>query len=55
MFLTATTPYLLICLVMVVRGVGFGLSVIPAMTAAYRTDTSTHPPRPTDAPALPPR
>ncbi|BBA96097.1 putative drug resistance transporter [Actinacidiphila reveromycinica] len=35
-FLTATTPYALICLVMVVRGVGFGLSVIPAMTAAYR-------------------
>jgi hypothetical protein len=35
-FLTATTPYLLLCLVMVVRGVGFGLSIIPAMTAAYR-------------------
>ncbi|SFP72219.1 DHA2 family efflux MFS transporter permease subunit [Amycolatopsis rubida] len=35
-FLTATTPYLLLCLVMVFRGVGFGLSIIPAMTAAYR-------------------
>lgn len=35
-FLTATTPYTLLCLVMVVRGVGFGLSIIPAMTAAYR-------------------
>ncbi|MFG1925241.1 MDR family MFS transporter [Cryptosporangium sp. NPDC048952] len=34
-FLTATTPYLLLCLVMVVRGVGFGMSIIPAMTAAY--------------------
>ncbi|MFB9831516.1 MDR family MFS transporter [Actinoallomurus acaciae] len=35
-FLTATTPYTLLCLVMVIRGVGFGLSIIPAMTAAYR-------------------
>ncbi|MFI6345045.1 MDR family MFS transporter [Streptomyces sp. NPDC050560] len=35
-FLTATTPYVLLCVVMVVRGVGFGLSIIPAMTAAYR-------------------
>jgi MFS family permease len=35
-FLTATTPYLLLCLVMVVRGVGFGLSIIPTMTASYR-------------------
>ncbi|MBQ0825083.1 DHA2 family efflux MFS transporter permease subunit [Streptomyces tagetis] len=35
-FLTAATPYTLLCLVMVVRGVGFGLSIIPAMTAAYR-------------------
>ncbi|WP_416965251.1 MDR family MFS transporter [Streptomyces sp. Agncl-13] len=35
-FLTATTPYLLLCLVMVVRGIGFGLSIIPAMTAAYQ-------------------
>jgi hypothetical protein len=35
-FLTATTPYLLLCLVMVVRGAGFGLSIIPAMTAAYQ-------------------
>lgn len=35
-FLTTTTPYLLLCLVMVVRGVGFGLSIIPVMTASYR-------------------
>ncbi|WP_432832822.1 MDR family MFS transporter [Dactylosporangium sp. CA-092794] len=35
-FLTATTPYALLCLVMVIRGVGFGLSIIPAMTAAYQ-------------------
>jgi EmrB/QacA subfamily drug resistance transporter len=35
-FLTATTPYLLLCVVMVIRGVGFGLSIIPAMTAAYQ-------------------
>ncbi len=35
-FLTATTSYVLLCLVMVVRGIGFGLSIIPAMTAAYR-------------------
>jgi len=35
-FLTATTPYLLLCLVMVIRGLGFGLSIIPAMTAAYQ-------------------
>lgn len=35
-FLTATTPYLLLCLVMVIRGIGFGLSIIPAMTAAYQ-------------------
>ncbi|WP_226790145.1 MDR family MFS transporter [Rahnella sikkimica] len=34
-FLTATTPYTLLCLLMVVRGIGFGLSIIPAMTAAY--------------------
>ncbi|MFI5953850.1 MDR family MFS transporter [Cryptosporangium sp. NPDC051539] len=34
-FLTATTPYLLLCVVMVIRGIGFGLSIIPAMTAAY--------------------
>jgi len=35
-FLTATTPYTLLCLLMVIRGVGFGLSIIPAMTAAYQ-------------------
>jgi EmrB/QacA subfamily drug resistance transporter len=35
-FLSATTPYTLLCLVMVVRGIGFGLSIIPTMTAAYR-------------------
>ncbi|MFK0170614.1 MDR family MFS transporter [Streptomyces sp. NPDC090306] len=35
-FLTATTSYTLLCLVMVVRGIGFGLSIIPATTAAYR-------------------
>lgn len=35
-FLTATTSYILLCLVMVIRGVGFGLSIIPVMTAAYR-------------------
>ena len=36
-FLSATTSYVLLCLVMVVRGIGFGLSIIPVMTAAYRT------------------
>ena len=35
-FLTPTTPYTLLCFLMVVRGVGFGLSIIPAMTAAYQ-------------------
>ena len=35
-FLTATTSYWLLCAVMVVRGIGFGLSIIPAMTAAYQ-------------------
>ncbi|RNI24388.1 DHA2 family efflux MFS transporter permease subunit [Flexivirga caeni] len=35
-FLTASTPYVLLCLVMVLRGVGFGLSIVPAMTAAYQ-------------------
>ena len=35
-FLTDTTPFLLLCVAMAVRGVGFGLSIIPAMTAAYR-------------------
>lgn len=35
-FLTATTPYLLLCAVMVIRGAGIGLSVVPTMTAAYR-------------------
>lgn len=36
LFLTATTSYWWLCVVMVVRGVGFGLSIIPAMTAAYQ-------------------
>jgi hypothetical protein len=35
-FLGATTPYGLLCAVMAVRGVGIGLSLVPAMTAAYR-------------------
>ncbi|MEW2134583.1 MDR family MFS transporter [Streptomyces sp. NPDC005435] len=35
-FLTATTSYWLLCIVMIMRGVGFGLSIIPAMTAAYQ-------------------
>lgn len=36
LFLTTTTPYWLLCVVMVVRGIGFGLSIIPTMTAAYQ-------------------
>ncbi|MGQ4517047.1 DHA2 family efflux MFS transporter permease subunit [Streptomyces sp. DW26H14] len=36
LFLTATTSYWLLCAVMVVRGIGFGLSIIPSMTAAYQ-------------------
>lgn len=39
-FLTATTPYAVLCLLMVVRGIGFGLSIIPAMTAAYQAIAS---------------
>ena len=35
-FLTATTPYTWLCAVMVIRGAGIGLSIVPAMTAAYR-------------------
>ena len=35
-FLTATTPYTLLCLVMVIRGAGFTLSITPVMSAAYR-------------------
>jgi EmrB/QacA subfamily drug resistance transporter len=35
-FLGARTSYLLLCLVMVIRGAGIGLSLVPAMTAAYR-------------------
>ncbi|MFT3802345.1 MAG: DHA2 family efflux MFS transporter permease subunit [Burkholderiaceae bacterium] len=35
-FLTPTTPYAVLCVLMVIRGIGFGLSIIPAMTAAYR-------------------
>lgn len=35
-FLGARTSYLLLCLVMVIRGAGTGLSLMPAMTAAYR-------------------
>lgn len=36
LFLTPGTSYWLLCTVMVVRGIGFGLSIIPTMTAAYR-------------------
>lgn len=36
LFLTPTTSYWLLCAVMVVRGIGFGLSIIPVMTAAYQ-------------------
>jgi MFS family permease len=35
-FLTATTSYTLLCLVMVIRGAGFTLSITPVMSAAYR-------------------
>lgn len=35
-FLTDNTSYLLLCLVMLARGIGFGLSIIPVMTASYR-------------------
>jgi hypothetical protein len=35
-FLGARTSYLLLCLAMVIRGAGIGLSLMPAMTAAYR-------------------
>ncbi|MFT4103641.1 MAG: MFS transporter, partial [Burkholderiaceae bacterium] len=35
-FLSSTTSYALLCCLMVVRGLGFGLSIIPVMTAAYR-------------------
>ena len=35
-FLTAGTSYALLALVMVARGAGTGLSVVPVMTAAYR-------------------
>jgi len=35
-FLTTTTPYTLLCLVMVIRGAGFTLSITPVMSAAYR-------------------
>lgn len=36
LFLTDSTSYWLLCAVMVVRGIGFGLSIIPTMTAAYQ-------------------
>ncbi|WP_454151171.1 DHA2 family efflux MFS transporter permease subunit [Microbacterium lacticum] len=36
LFLTASTSYWLLCVVMVVRGIGFGLSILPTMTAAYQ-------------------
>lgn len=36
LFLTTSTSYWLLCVVMVVRGVGFGLSILPTMTAAYQ-------------------
>ena len=35
-FLTATTSYTFLCVVMVIRGAGIGLSIVPATTAAYR-------------------
>jgi hypothetical protein len=35
-FLGVRTSYVLLCLAMVVRGAGIGLSLVPAMTAAYR-------------------
>lgn len=35
-FLGARTSYLLLCVAMVIRGAGAGLSIMPAMTAAYR-------------------
>ena len=35
-FLTATTSYTLLCLVMVIRGAGFTLSITSVMAAAYR-------------------
>jgi EmrB/QacA subfamily drug resistance transporter len=35
-FLGARTSYVLLCLAMVIRGAGIGLSLMPAMTAAYR-------------------
>jgi EmrB/QacA subfamily drug resistance transporter len=35
-FLGARTSYVLLCLAMVIRGAGIGLSLVPAMTAAYR-------------------
>ncbi|MGO1532359.1 MAG: MFS transporter [Micrococcaceae bacterium] len=37
LFLTTSTSYWLLCVVMVVRGVGFGLSILPTMTAAYQS------------------
>jgi predicted MFS family arabinose efflux permease len=36
LFLGARTSYVLLCLVMVIRGADIGLSLVPAMTAAYR-------------------
>ena len=36
-FLGARTSYVLLCLAMVARGAGIGLSLMPAMTAAYRS------------------
>jgi EmrB/QacA subfamily drug resistance transporter len=35
-FLGARTSYVLLCLAMAIRGAGIGLSLVPAMTAAYR-------------------
>ncbi len=35
-FLTATTSYTPLCLIMVIRGAGFTLSITPIMSAAYR-------------------
>ncbi|MGO3325120.1 DHA2 family efflux MFS transporter permease subunit [Gordonia sp. (in: high G+C Gram-positive bacteria)] len=36
LFLTTTTSYWLLCVVMVARGIGFSLSILPTMTAAYQ-------------------
>ena len=35
LFISDTTPYLLIAIAMVVRGIGIGFAMMPAMTAAF--------------------